>query len=257
MDFQFNVKNIKWMKGWMDLPECYYRIKTPSVTGIINDLVPDPGIEQWIKDVGEEKAAAITKAAQHRGTAMHIFIEEFLKELYKTKDASKALRHTQVQAPLLLEKENVPSDKIDKGRDLFYNFYESDYANSFLELVGTELPIYSPFLFFRGKADVVFRRTGKVASTDFKTASSYIEKGSVKEKKYKIQLGGYSLALDHMYKEKGIITNYASIISMHTKSQRIQVIECEGEDLEEKKREFETLAIEWHKNNNQSFLIAS
>ena len=58
-----------------------------------------------------------------------------------------------------------------------------------------------------------------------------------------------------MYKEKGVITDYASIISMHTKSKRIQVIECEGQELEEKKKEFETLVKDWHKNNKQSFLI--
>ena len=256
MDFQFDLKNVKWFRDRYNNPEAYIKIKTPSVSGVINDMIPDPGIEKWIEEVGKERADEITKASHQRGTAMHVFIEEYLKSYKDSRDPSKALKHTQLQSPLLLEKEGIPKQKIDIGRDLFYNFYESEYANSFLELIGTELPIYSPFLFFRGKADIVYKRSGitltnSLSITDFKTANSYIEKGSVKEIKYKLQLGAYSLALDDMYVDKGIKSNYASIISMHTKSSMIQVIECFEDELEVKKEEFKTIVKNWHKKNNQ------
>ncbi len=256
MDIKFDSNDIKWFKGYKNLPQAYLKIKTPSVTGIINDMVPDPGLEEWIKEVGKEKAEKIMKAAGHRGTAMHVFIEEFLKVYKISRDPSKALKHTQKNAVLLLEEQKIPKDKIDIGRDLFYNFYSSEHIDAFLNLLGIELPVYSPFLYFRGLADIVYKRKGYgLASSDFKTSSTFIERGSIKEKKYKLQLGAYGLALDHMFKDKGIKTNYSSIISMHTKSSMIQLIECEGQDLEENKKEFKTLVKEWHKNNNQEFLF--
>ncbi|MFW6310799.1 MAG: PD-(D/E)XK nuclease family protein [Nanoarchaeota archaeon] len=254
MDNKFDLNKIKWVKGWRNLPEAYYRIKTPSVTTIINDMIPDPGIDKWIEDVGKEVADKITKAAHDKGKSVHIFIEEFLKMLKESNDPSKALKHTQIESPKILESEGIPEDKIIKGRDIFYNFYDSEYAISLKDFIGIELPIYSPFLFFRGLADIVYKRLG-LSVSDFKTSSKTIEKGSIKEKKYKLQLGGYALALDHMYKDKNIVTNYASIISFSTKSNIIQTIECEGKELEEKKKEFETITKEWHKNNKQSFLI--
>ena len=255
---EFDKSKVKWMKGWMDLPEAYFRIKTPSVTTIINDSIDDPGLEEWIKAVGEEKAAQITKAAQERGTSMHIFIEEFLKSYKESHDPSKALRHTQIQSPKLLEEEGIPKEKVSIGRDLFYNFYESDYANSLLEIIGTELPIYSPSLFYRGKADAVYKLMG-IAVSDFKTINKPIEKGSIKEKKYKLQLGGYALGLEHMYNQKkdvNVSINYASIISMHTKSEMVFVTECKDQELQKYKDEFENLCIEWHKSNCQSFLFS-
>jgi len=91
--------------------------------------------------------------------------------------------------------------------------------------------------------------------TDFKTSSDYIKKNSVKEYKYKCQLGGYCLALDEMFEEKGIVINAASILCVSTKSDILQEIECSGSELQEYKEKFKNLTIEWHKANNSLGLI--
>jgi ATP-dependent exoDNAse (exonuclease V) beta subunit len=251
----FNSKKIKWLNDFYGNPTAYYPLKTPGVTTIL-DLIPDPDYEKFVQEVGEEKAKEITEAAWGRGLSMHVFIENFLKELAKSKDPSLALNHTQIISPKLLEQENVNSDRIDKGRNLFFNFYYSEYSKNYIDLIGTELYLYSPSLFYRGKADVFYNEkgVGRVV-TDFKTSSKYIEKGSVKELKYKRQLGAYALALEHMLQDQDVKVNKASILAVQTKATTIQEIICQGDELEEQKEEFKTLAIKWHKINNQNFLF--
>lgn len=252
-----NLKNVKWTKGWKNLPEAWVQIKTPGVTSVINEMIPDPEMEDWVRKVGKEKAEQIMVAAGYRGTAMHQFIENFITILAKTKDPSEALRVTQTESPKQLIEEKIPQYKIDEGRELFYKFYYSEFANAYDGLIQAELGIYSPYYFYRGKADVFFNdRVFGPAVTDFKTSNGYIKKGTVKELKYKIQLGAYANAIDEMYKAKGLIVKRSSILCVNTKTENLQEVVCEGKELEHFKNEFKTLCVEWHKKNNQEYLLS-
>ncbi len=251
----FKRWKVKWLKGFRDLPTPYYPLKCPGVTTVL-DLIPDPDWEKFIEEVGEEKAKQIQEAAWHRGTSMHTFIEHFINKLAKSGDPSVALQHTLTTSLPILEEEGIPMEKIDKGREMFHNFYYSEYANSYSDLIGTELPLYSPYLFYRGKGDVFYNIKGLGrAITDFKTSSKRIEKGTVKELKYKRQLGGYALAAEHMLEEKGVKIEQASILAVQTRSAIIQEITLRGDELEEQKQEFETLVKQWHIKNGQGFIF--
>ncbi len=261
MDFSPNLeRDVRWQRGWRGLPEAYVKIKVAGVSSIINDMIPDPGIEQWRKDVGEEAADKIMIAAQQRGTAMHLFIENWLIEMKKSGDPSAALKHTQLTTPsTLAHDEKIPTYKIDEGRKLFYNFIESDVATQYSRLLGTETAVYSPYLFYRGKVDWLFEQSLYGLSVrDFKTSSKPIEAGSRKEEGCKYQLGAYALALDHMItkgKKEPRKVNYASIVSMHTKSYLVQDIVLYGDELQEYKDKFETICKEYHIKHGQGFLI--
>ncbi|NJO91722.1 MAG: PD-(D/E)XK nuclease family protein [Chloroflexia bacterium] len=260
MDFKPDLKNIKWIRGWRNMPEAYVRIKTPGVTTILNDMIPNPEIDEWIKAVGKEKADQITQASHDRGTAMHLFIEIFLKKLKETGDPSASLKEAQIQAPPQLEKENIPSWKIDEGRNLFFKFYYSDYISDYSKLIGTELDIYSPELFYRGKIDWTFQTNENgLAVRDFKSGSKPIEKGSRKELGYKYQLGAYAGGVEDMYRsnKNDVKVGYASIVNVSTKSEIVQNVECKGDELEEYKSKFRELAKEWHIKNGQGFLFQS
>jgi len=254
---KFDIKKIKWLKGYKGTPSAYFPLKTPSVS-VILDLIPDPDWLKFIEEIGEEKALEIRTKAQQRGKALHAFLEHFINSLVKSKDPSMALQHTQKVSVPILENEGVPMEKIDKGREMFFNFYYSSYVNLYTDLIGTELALYSPFLFYRGKADVFYNEkgVGRVV-TDFKGTTSTIEKDSIKELKYKRQLGAYALALEHMFKEKELKISKASILAIHSKTPTIQEITCIGNELEEQKKEFEILVKQWHKDNNQEFLFSS
>lgn len=249
--------NIKWFKGYKDLPEAYYKLKIPSVSKIVNEI-PDPEFEKWKEEMGEEKVEFIMQQAAYRGTAMHCFIENFLNELKSSGDPSKALRYTQETSPKILEKEEVPEKKITMGRNLFYNFYDSEFCSNEIKILGTEVLFYSPKLFYRGFVDLLYQQSLKgISVTDFKTTSSRIQKDSVKEIKYKTQLAAYALGLEDLYeqKEKNVKIEYASVLAMHTKSESIQQIICEGSELEKYKTYVKELVQKWHENNNQGFLF--
>jgi len=252
----FNKNKVLWLKDKYNNATAYYPLKIPSVSAVL-DQIPDPSLEQFIKDVGEEKAKQIMEDAQHRGTAMHCFIEHFVKHYNKTNDVTSSLQYTlEFSQKQLLEVDKVPLEKIDKGKDLFFNFYYSNYVTLYKDLIGSELSLYSPTYYFRGKADVFYKQLGigRVV-TDFKTSSKQIENGSIKELKYKRQLGAYALALEDMFKKQNVIINKASLLIMITKSSLIQEIVVQGQDLEEQKQEFKTLVKQFHINNDQSFLI--
>lgn len=175
----------------------------------------------------------------------------------KTKDASEALAFTQTTTPAQLIKEGVPQYKIDEGRELFYKFYYSDFSSIYTNPIGIELGIYSASLFYRGLVDIFYSdRVFGPAVTDFKTSNGYIKKDSVKELKYKHQLGGYSLALEEMYKDKGLKIKRSSILCVNTKTEGLQEIICEGKQLEYYKEEFKKIITEWHAKNNQSYLLS-
>ena len=244
------------MKGNRDLPEPFYRIKVPSVTTIISEMVCDPDFEAFIQSVGKERADQIMQAAAYKGTSMHTFIENFITHYHKTKDISEALKYTQVQSIEVLKKENIPEIKIKEGRELFYKFYYSEHVNKFLDLIGVEIGIYSPTYFYRGKLDILHNDSVfKISVTDLKSAGSYIKKGSVKELKYKLQLGAYALALEDMKKDSGLIVNKASVLCVTPTSDILQEIVIAGNELLKYKEEFKTLVKEYHIINKQEYLL--
>jgi len=91
--------------------------------------------------------------------------------------------------------------------------------------------------------------------TDFKSSYEYIKKSSIKELKYKYQLGGYSNALEEMYKDKKLKIKRSSILCINTKNDDLQEVISEGKELEYFKEEFKTLVKNWHIKNNQGYLI--
>lgn len=256
MGFEFNLENIKWQKGSYGLPEAVYRIKVPSVTSVLGEMIPDPEWDAFIAQVGKAKAEAIMIAAGNRGSSMHLFMENFISTYSKSKDVSEALKYTQEESPKQLRIDNIPEDKIEEGRKLFYKFYYSDYPNTYSDVIALEMGIYSSSLFYRGKLDILYRdKLFGLSLTDFKSSNGKIKKGSTKELKYFYQLGGYANALDEMYKEKGIIINRASILCVDKQNDTLQEIDLSGAKLQEFKEKFKTLVREYHIKNNQEYLI--
>jgi len=256
MGFQFDLNNIKWQKGSYGLPEAVYKIKVPSVSTILGEMIPDPDWDAFVEQVGKEKADAIMIAAGNRGSSMHMFIENFISTYSKSKDVSEALKYTQEESPKQLKIDNIPNDKIEEGRNLFYKFYYSDYSNRYSDMLAIELGIYSPSLFYRGKLDILYKdKLFGLSLTDFKSSNGKIKKGSTKELKYLYQLGGYANALDEMYKEKNVIINRASILCVDKQNDVLQEVELNGTQLQDFKEKFKTLVREYHIKNNQEYLI--
>lgn len=256
MDIKFDSLNVKWQLDKRGLPECLYKIKIPSVSTVLS-IIPDPDYDAFVKSVGKEKAEHIMQLAAYRGTAMHKFVENFLQEFSASKDISKALTFTLENSVKSLREENIPDDKIQQGLKMFYAFYYSELVNEYSDIVKIEFPIFSARYYYRGILDILYKnKLAGLTVTDLKSSSDRIKKGSIKEEKYFFQLGGYSLAMEEMYAPKGLHINKASILCIHKNGDFVEEISLMGSKLNEYKEKFKTLVIDYHINNNQSYLIS-
>lgn len=253
---EFKKENIYWIKDDRNLPACYYKIKVPSVTTIIAEMVPDPEYDKWVLEMGKERVEQIMNSAGQRGSALHCFIQNFITKYKETKDISQALTFTQIESPKILLTENIPSNKIEEGRDLFYKFYYSNYSVQYADMIAMELGIYSASLFYRGKLDILYKdKSFGLSLTDFKSSNGKIKKGSIKELKYKLQLGGYTQGINEMYKEKNVIINRASILCVDKQNDILQEIECVGTELISYQNKFADLVRQYHIKIGQEYLI--
>lgn len=251
----YTSKDVHWEKGYKDYPTAYLKLKTPSISTIISEMIDDPEFEAWKLSVGDD-AERILKFCADRGTSMHLFCENFFKEFSSTKDKIKSLEHALETTPITLSNDNIPDSSIIKGRDLFYKIYNSDISNKICDVKGTELKIYSPKLFVRGALDILYVINGnELCVSDFKNASKPIESGTIKEYKYKVQLGGYAQMISDNSKGK-LDVRHSSIICANTKENNVQEILICGDELEHYKNEFTQLAIAWHEKHNQSLLLS-
>jgi hypothetical protein len=256
MAFEFDLNSVKWIKGSYGLPEAVHKIKVPSVSTILGEMIPDPEYDAWVLAVGKQKADEIMKKAGNRGSSMHMFIENFVRVHSKTRDVSEALRVTQEDSPKMLKEDLIPEDKIEEGRNLFYKFYYSSYSTQFADMLAIEMGIYSATLFYRGKLDILYRdKLFGISLTDFKSSNGKIKKGSTKELKHFYQLGAYSRCIREMYKEKNISCNRASILCIDKQTDILQEIILDGKQLIEYEDKFVELIKLYHVKNGQEYLI--
>ena len=246
--------DITWSTGSNGYPQAHMKLFIPSVSRILSETIDDPELEAWIKEVGEETAQIIMQNAAERGTALHKYMEFFIKNYAITNSKEESLQYAYKYAHEDLVKEKIPASKISKGLELFNIFYYSDYIDQFNDIVSTEFKIYSPKHFYRGALDILYKFNGNRLS-DYKTSSKPIIENSIKEYKYKCQLGGYSNAIDELLNNKEKEINYASLLIFLTNDYKIQEISLKDEELIFYKEEFKKLAKQWHINNNQEFLF--
>ena len=145
--------------------ECYL-----SVTSFTGTLATK-GIEKWRKQVGEEKATAITRNASERGTNLHDLVERYLKNdlpAIRTLDPILRADFHRVRSTI---------DRVDRIRII-------------------ETPMYSDALRLAGTPDCIAEFDGELSIIDFKT--------SRKEKKekwitnYYMQTAAYAIMhLEH------------------------------------------------------------
>jgi hypothetical protein len=249
---------ITWKKGYYGWWNAYNdkgkKLVIPSVSKVV-DSKDDPELDKWIEEVGEEEANRIMKLAADRGTVMHLFMENFFLALAAKGDIEKALLYTQKKSLQRVQKDGIKETQIVTGRNMFYQLLESFAPNSdnpeVHKVLGLEHKVVNFTLPYRGAYDInyLWSAANKLNNviTDYKSASSYIEKGSTKERKYKLQLSGYWAAYEQM---TGNQLDFAKIwVSVkNAGTQEILISRPEYNDLF---AEFTELCEHFHKTHNQ------
>jgi hypothetical protein len=229
------------------------KLNIPSVTTIVS-MLPDPELDAWIEAVGVEQAEIIKTRAANRGTSMHIYLENYFDNFSKTRDHNKSLLHTQKKSlHFLRDIEKIPEAELKLGRSLFYKIIE-EFKNidEVSYVIGLESKIFHPLAAYRGAYDINYLKdvNGDYQNviTDYKTSSKRVQKGSVKEQKYLLQLAAYWMAYEHLKKTE---LNQAKLW-IAIKDGDTQEIKIGKEEARKHYKTFSKLCNEYHTKHNQN-----
>jgi len=210
----------------------------PSVTSILS-LKSSKYLSDLEKQIGKEDLKRISERAALRGTAMHLFLENYMICLQKKGDPDSCLLYTQRKSTDTLL-HDMEKERVDVGRSLFYNMYHSGVFDKVKTVIFTEKFLHSVKHLFAGTTDFGFIDMDDfIVITDFKSASTPRDDETID--KYRYQGAAYIIAFEEMFKKK---VHRAEIWISH--SDGIQIIEVKGTELEEMKIEFLKLCETYH-----------
>lgn len=148
--------------------------KVPSVTTILDATKPAEAklaLENWRKSVGEQKAREITTEAANRGTRMHKWLEDYVRNNRNMGEPGTN--------PYSIQSYNMAQKIVDEG------------LSNVSEIWGIEVPLYVAGL-YAGTTDACGVHKGKPAILDYKQTNKPKKLEYVQD--YFLQLAAYGLA---------------------------------------------------------------
>lgn len=210
----------------------------PSVTSILS-LKSSAYLAELEEKIGKEQLKYISERAAKRGTAMHLFLENYMICMAKKGDPDSCLLYTQRKSTDALLHE-MDKDRVDTGRALFYNIYHSGIFDKIKKVIFTEKFLHSEKVLFAGTTDFGFLDTDDyIVITDYKSASSPRDEETLD--KYKTQVAAYAIAFEEMYKKP---VHRGEVWVSHADG--LQIVKVMGEEMEQKKKEFTELCESYH-----------
>ena len=171
-----------------------------SVTTILSKL-KDPEVAGLLAEIGKEQFDKISQNAADRGSVMHMYMENYAKYLMKTGDREKSLEYTQKKTPI--DFKDTDPKIFEKGRNLFYNLYHSEFMDEFYKPLMIEGLMVSFKYKYAGRTDIIYVNNDmEIILGDYKSSSKILEYSSNKVVKYKMQLAAYINAFEEMYNKE-------------------------------------------------------
>lgn len=239
-------KNYPWGRAYIvegvgDTP-----LILPSVTTILK-LVKIEKYEILKEKFGEERWEKIMSEAAERGNIMHRMLELFLLEWDREKNVERSLKKAQVFAIEESRKEDGKNAKlVDRGRNLFWNFYNEKFWENISEIVENEIFLYTTFKGgWAGASDFVYRDlSGNLIVEDFKSATSPKDEDDILN--YKLQISAYMFMCAEKYKE---VPKMGKIRISNEQSSEIQTFTVHDYEMKDYLKQFISLLEEFRKIN--------
>lgn len=155
--------------------------KLPSVTTILTATQPiekQQALNEWRNRVGHKQAQAITTEAANRGTRMHKFIEDYIKNGALSESGSN---------PYSIQSHKMADSIIKQGLINCSEFW------------GTEVPLYFPKV-YAGTTDLVGIHDGSESIMDHKQTNKPKKREWIDD--YFIQLAAYATAHNEVHGTK-------------------------------------------------------
>jgi hypothetical protein len=161
--------------------------KVPSVTTILDKTKPaeaKAALAAWKKAVGEKKAQEITTEAANRGTRMHKYLEDYVKEGVLKDPGSN---------PYSVQSHKMAKHVIEQG------------LSNVNEVWGVEIPLYYPGI-YAGTTDGCGLHLNEESILDYKQTNKPKKLEWIDD--YFLQLTAYALAHNKVYNSnirKGVV----------------------------------------------------
>jgi len=195
--------------------------KLPSVTTIISATQSErkrKSLAYWKAREGEQQANRIRDIAAMRGTAMHTYLEGYVRGTGH-KDLTSIGREAEPMAKKIIE---------SGLRDLE-------------EVWGSEVTLYYPML-YAGATDVVGIYNGRESIIDFKQTNKPKQREWISD--YFVQLGAYAMAHNYVYDTK----IQSGIILMCSKDGFFQKFEVFDQEFVKHQHDFLRKCDQYYKN---------
>jgi len=200
-NIQINRQSFPWGRAYVVEGAGEAPLILPSVTTVLK-LLKNEKYEKLKEEIGEKKWDKILYDAAERGTIMHRMLELFLLEWAKENDVDRSLKKAQIFA---IEESRRDEGKyakyVNKGRDLFWNFYHTNFWDEIEEVVDNEAFLYTTFKGgWAGACDFVYRnKEHYLIVDDFKSSTSPKEEEDILS--YKLQISAYMFMCAEKYNE--------------------------------------------------------
>ena len=199
--------------------------KLPSVTTILSATQSEEkrqALANWKARLGDQAADRVRDIAALRGTAMHTFLEAYVRGTGH-KDLTSIGKEAEPMAQQIIN-QGLPSLN---------------------EIWGSEVVLYYPDL-YAGATDVVGIYNGRESIIDFKQSNKPKRREWIDD--YFIQLGAYAMAHNFIYDTK----IQSGIILMCTKDKLFQKFEVSDQEFVRYQHAFLRKVDEYYRNCNQN-----
>jgi len=219
----------------------------PSVTTVLK-LLKNEKYEMLRKQFGDKRWDKILHDAAERGNVMHRMLELFLLEWAKEKNVDRSLKKAQIFA---IEESRRDEGKfikyVEKGRDLFWNFYHDNFWENILEVVDNEAFLYTTFKGgWAGACDFVYRDLEhNLIVEDFKSSTSLKDEEDILS--YKLQIAAYMFMCAEKYNE---VPKVGKIRIANEQTSDIQTFEVHDYELKDYLSQFIDLCEKFREINN-------
>ena len=230
------------VEGFSDSP-----LILPSVTTILK-LIKVEKYEKLKEEFGEKKWDRIMSNAADRGNILHRMLEIFLLEWAKEKNVERSLKKAQIYAiEEARSNDGVNAKIVEKGKNLFWNFYYDKFWENISEVVDNEAFLFTTFKGgWAGATDFVYLDSNNdLIVEDFKSATSPKEEDDILA--YKLQISAYMFMCSEKYKR---VPKMGRIRISNEQTSDIQTFTVYDYELKDYLRKFIALVEEFRKINN-------
>jgi hypothetical protein len=239
-------KNYPWGRAYIVEGVENTPLILPSVTTVLK-LVKNEKYDKLKEEFGDERWEKIMNEAAERGNIMHKMLELFLLEWDREKNVERALKKSQIFAIEESRKNDGKNSKIvDRGRNLFWNFYNDKFWENISEVVENEIFLFTTFKGgWAGASDFVYRDlNSNLIVEDFKSSTSPKDEEDILN--YKLQISAYMFMCSEKYKE---IPKMGKIRIANEQEDTIQTFTVYDYEMKEYLKIFLSLLEEFRKIN--------